>query len=78
MNDEEIVETWTTLEPTVSQRRRIEARVMDWLDARDTSLAAEWIAVFRIAPFSAVGLIAVSALAIVTAPPLVWITRALM
>jgi len=78
MNDEELAIDWTTLQPTVRQRRRIDAHVFAWLEARDTPLAAEWLGLFRVAPFSAVGLIAVSAVAIVTATPLAWLARVLM
>ena len=78
MNDEELGDAWTTLEPTVRQRRRIDARVFAWLEARDTPLAAEWLGLFRVAPFAALGLAAVSAVSIVTATPLVWFARALM
>jgi hypothetical protein len=78
MNDEEVGGVWTTLRPTVHQRRRINARVFSWLEARDTTLASEWLGLFRIAPFSAVGLVAVSAVSIATAPPLVWLARALI
>jgi hypothetical protein len=84
MSDEEIgtidefAGVWTTLDPTMPQRRCIDARVDAWLEAHDTSLAAEWIGLFRIAPFSAVGLVAVSAVTLATAPPLLWITRALL
>jgi len=78
MNDEEFADAWTTLSPTLRQRRRIDTRVFTWLDARDTPLAAEWLGLFRVAPFSAVGLIAVSAVAIATATPLAWLARVLM
>jgi hypothetical protein len=78
MNDEELGGVWTTLQPTARQRGRIDARVFAWIEARDTSLAAEWLGLFRVAPFSAVGLVAVSAVSIATAPPLVWLTRALL
>jgi len=78
MNDEELGGVWTILEPTVRQRRRIDARVFAWLEARDTPLAAEWLGLFRVAPFCAVGLVAVSAVSIAIAPPLVWLARALM
>ena len=78
MNDEELGDAWTTLEPTVRQRRRIDARVFAWLEARDTPLAAEWLGLFRVAPFAALGLATVSAVSIVTATPLVWFARALM
>ena len=42
MNDEEIVGAWTTLEPPMLQRRRMDVRVSAWLEASDVSLAAEW------------------------------------
>ena len=78
MNDEALGHAWTTLEPTGHRRRRIDAQVSAWLDARDTPLAAEWVGLFRVAPFSAFGLAAVSAVSIVTATPVVWFARALM
>jgi hypothetical protein len=78
MNDEEIGAVWTTLQPTGRQRRRIDAHVFAWLEARDTPLAAEWLGLFRVAPFSAVGLVAVSAVSITIATPLLWLARALM
>ena len=78
MNDEELGGVWTTFQPTAPQRRRIDARVVASLEARETPLAAEWLGLFRAAPLSAVGLVAVSAVAIATAPPLVWLVRALM
>jgi hypothetical protein len=78
MNDEEFGDAWTTLTPTGRRRRRIDARVFAWLDARDTPLAAEWFGLFRVAPFTALGLATVSAVSIVAASPLVWFARALM
>jgi hypothetical protein len=78
MNDGELGGVWVTLQPTVLQRRRLDARVFAWLEARDTPLAAEWLELFRIAPVSTAGLVAVSAVAVAAAPPLVWLARALM
>lgn len=78
MNDEELASLWTVLEPTTSERRRIDARVAAWLEARDASLVAEWLSLFKVAPFSAVGLVAASVLALAAAPPFVWLTRALL
>jgi hypothetical protein len=46
--------------------------------ARGTPLAAEWLGLFRLAPFSGTGLVAASAVSIAIAPPLVWFARALM
>ena len=78
MNDEELDGVWATLQPTLGQRRRIDPRVFEWLEARDTPLASEWLGLFRLAPFTAIGLVAASAVSIVTAPPLVWLASALM
>ena len=78
MNDEQLADAWTALEPTAPQRRRIDARVSAWLEARDTPLAAEWLELFRVAPFPALGLAAVSAVSVVTVTPLAWFARALM
>jgi hypothetical protein len=78
MNDEELAGAWATIEPTVYQRRRIDAHVFAWLEARDTALAAEWLGLLRLAPFSAAGLVAVSAVTVATAPPLMWLALALM
>jgi hypothetical protein len=82
INDDDFRGVWSTLQPTARQRRRIDGRVFEWLEASDTSLAAEWLGLFRIEPFSAAGLVTVSAVAIaisiVTAPPLVWLAQVLM
>ena len=77
MNDDALDSAWTTLQPTAGRRRRIDARVFAWLEARDTPLAAEWLGLFRVAPFPATGLLAASAVSIATAPPLVWLALAL-
>ena len=78
MNDEELGGAWTVLDPTAAQHRRIDARVFAWLEARDTPLAAEWFELFRVAPVSALGLVAASTISIATAPPLIWLARALI
>ena len=78
MNDEELADAWMTLEPTMGRRRRIDAHVFAWLEANDTPLAAEWLGLFRTAPFAALGLTTVSAVAILAATPLIWLVRALI
>ena len=78
MNDEELAHAWTALEPAAPQRRRIDARISARLEKHDTPLAAEWLELFRVAPFSALGLATVSAVSVVTATPLAWFARALM
>jgi hypothetical protein len=77
MNDEELAETWTMLAPTAGRRQRIDRQVSAWLDARDTPLAVEWLALVRVEPFAALGLATVSAVAIV-ATPVIWLARALI
>lgn len=78
MNDEEFAGVWTTLEPAMDRQRRIDARVFAWLDAHDTSIAAEWLGLFKAAPFSAAALVMVSTVSLATAPPLVWLVTALI
>jgi len=78
MTDAELDDLWAMLQPTAARRRRIDARVDGWLEAADTPLAAEWLALVRVAPFSTAGLVAASAVSLATAPPLIWIARALM
>ena len=78
MNDEELAGVWATIQPTENQRRRIDAYVFASLEARDTTLAAEWLELLRLAPFSAASLVAVSAVTVATAPPLMWLALALM
>jgi hypothetical protein len=78
VNDQDLAAAWTTLRPTARQRRRIDAQVSAWLEARDTPLAAEWLALFRLAPLPALGLVAVSAVSVVMTAPLVWVARALL
>jgi hypothetical protein len=78
MNDQDFADAWAALEPPSARRRRIETRVFAWLDAHDTPLAAEWLALVRIAPVPTLSLAAVSAVAIVATTPLVFfLARAL-
>ncbi len=72
MTDDTLTELWTTLEP--ADRRRIDAQVFEWLEARDTSLAAEWLQLFRIDPLPALGLSALSAVSLML-PLLAWGAR---
>lgn len=78
MNEEDLGALWTTLEPTAARGRRIETRVAAWLDARDTPLAREWLALVGSAPFATLGLATVGAVAIVATTPLAWLAYALM
>jgi hypothetical protein len=78
MTDEQLAQDWQTLAPAVERRHRIEARVFGWLEGHDTSLAAEWLGVIKASPVAAVGLGGLSAVSIATAPPFIWLARALL
>jgi hypothetical protein len=78
MTDAEINEVWSTLEPSASERARIEARVLEWLEAGETSLAGEWLDLFRVSPIGGLGLIAASVLSLLMLTPLGWVASALV
>jgi hypothetical protein len=78
MTDDELATTWTTLDPTAPQRRRLDARVASWLDARDTPLALEWLGLLKVSPIATTAFAAVGALSIVIAPPFFWVAGALL
>jgi hypothetical protein len=78
MNDDELAGVWTALEPTPHQRRRIEARVRGWLDARQTSLAAEWLGLLKVSPLAGLGFAAMAACLVLIATPLSWLTSAML
>jgi hypothetical protein len=78
MNDEALTSAWTTLDPAEDRRTRIDAQLSAWLDAHDTSLAAEWLTLFKVAPLPALALATASALSIAAAPPLIWFAQALL
>lgn len=78
MTDQQIDETWAALEPTSAQRRRIDARVSAWLEARETSLLAEWLGLFRLHPLPALGLVSAGACAVAVSPPILWFVLAVV
>ena len=78
MDEPDLERVWTTLDPTPDQRRRMRVRVFDWVEAHDTSLAAEWLGLIKASPFASLGLAAVSVLSIITATPILWLARSMM
>jgi hypothetical protein len=78
MNEHELAQTWTALEPNSAQRRRIEARVHGWLDAGQSSLAAEWLGLFKITPLAGLGYAAAATCLMLIATPLGWMTFAVL
>lgn len=72
MNDTELVATWATLEPSPRRRARIEARVFEWIEASETSLAGEWLGLLKVEPLKAVAFVSVGALSLVLSTPVGW------
>jgi hypothetical protein len=68
--------SWAALEPTAAQRRRIQARLHNWLDARETSLAAEWLGLFKLNPVTGFVFATVSACLVLITTPLGWLAIA--
>ena len=78
MNESELTGTWTALEPTPRQRRRIDARVRVWLEARESSLAAEWLGLLKFNPVTGLGFAALAGCLVLLATPLGWVTFAIL
>jgi hypothetical protein len=78
MDEYELERAWTALDPRPDQVRRMRVRVSDWIDAHDTPLAAEWLGLIRVSPFTSLFLAAVSVLSIFVGTPILWLARAMM
>jgi hypothetical protein len=78
MNDTEMMSLWSALEPSARRRARIETRVFDWLEASETSIAAEWLGLLKIEPLTSLTYAAVGALSLVLLSPVGWIMSALL
>jgi hypothetical protein len=72
VNDTELSQRWSMLEPNGYQRARIEQRTLEWLDASETSLLVEWLDLVRVDPLAGVGFTALGALSLLMATPLGW------
>ncbi len=73
MIQSELIDSWVALEPTPRQRQHIEARVRGWLDARESSLASEWLGLLKVSPIAALGFAAVAACLVLFVTPLSWV-----
>jgi len=78
MNDAEIMSLWSGLEPSARRRARIETRVFEWLDASETSFAAEWLGLLKMQPVAGLAYAAVGALALVLLTPVGWMVSLLV
>ena len=78
MNDTEIMSLWSALEPSSRRRARIETRVFEWLEASETSIAAEWLGLLKVEPLTVLVYASVGALALLALTPVGWIARRLL
>lgn len=78
MNDAEIMNLWCALEPSSRRRARIETRVFEWLEASETSVAAEWLRLLKVKPLTTLTYAAVAALALLALTPVGWIAAWLL
>ena len=78
MNDTDLMRLWSALEPSARRRARIETRVFEWLEASETSLAAEWLGLLRVEPLTALAYASVGAVSLVLLTPVGWIASWLL
>jgi hypothetical protein len=78
MNDTELMSLWSALEPSTRRRARIETRVFEWLEATETSIAAEWLGLLKIEPLTALAYASIGAISLVLLTPIGWITAWLL
>ena len=74
MNDTELMSIWSTLEPSTRRRARIETRVFEWLEASETSIAAEWLGLLKVEPLTALAYASVGAVSLLLLTPVGWMT----
>ena len=78
MNDTEIMNLWSALDPSGRQRARIETRVFEWLEASDTSIASEWLGLLKVEPLAALAYASVGTIALLLLTPIGWIAASLL
>ena len=78
MTDAEIIDLWVTLEPSPRERARIENRVLEWVEASETSLVTEWLDLIKANPIGGLGLVAASALSLLMLSPVGWIASSIL
>lgn len=78
MNDTVLTQLWSTLEPNGHERARIEDRVLEWVEASETSLLAEWLSLIKIDPLAVLGLTTASAFSLLILSPLAWVAASML
>ncbi len=77
MTEDDLITAWQALEPSPAARARMENQVMAWLDATETPLWDEWLALLRIAPIRGLSFSLAAALALLLTTPLPALLRLL-
>jgi hypothetical protein len=79
MNDTDFTQSWALLEPGSRRRARIETRVFEWVEASETSLAAEWFGLLKVEPLTGLALASGGAVALlVLLAPVGWMMSLLL
>jgi hypothetical protein len=78
MNDAELMSLWSALEPSSRRRARIETRVFDWIEARATSIAGEWLGLLKVEPLTGFALASLGAVWLVLLTPVGWMVSLLL
>ena len=78
MNDTELLNLWSALEPSSRRRARIETRVFEWLEASETSLLGEWLGLLKVEPLEVLVYASVGALSLALLSPVGWLLSALL
>lgn len=78
MNDMELVNAWSGIEPSARRRAQIETQVFEWLEASETSLFGEWLGLLKVEPLAGLAYLSVGALSLALLSPLAWIASALL
>ena len=78
MNDTELLNLWSALEPSSRRRARIETRVFEWLEASETSLVGEWLWLLKVEPLEVLVYASVGALSLALLSPVGWLLSALL
>jgi hypothetical protein len=73
MNDAELMSLWSALEPSTRRRARIETRLFEWIEAKETSIAAEWLALLNVEPVSVLAYAAAGAVSLWLLTPIGWV-----
>lgn len=78
MTDEELIAYWEALEPTPDASARMARRVETWLDAQETWLWEEWLAMLGAAPIQGFAFACAGAIALALTTPLLSIVQLLL